>query len=127
MVDDEVKVMKSVQRALQEEHDVTCVQAAADALALLSQGERFEVILCDLMMPQMTGMELHEKLAAQFPDQAKRTVFMTGGAFTERARAFAARRQHRVLTKPVDVRELELLLAELMGVQPGRREPNGRS
>ena len=60
-----------------------------DALARITAGERFDVILCDLMMPHMTGMDLHAALAGAVPEQAERMIFMTGGAFTPSARARA--------------------------------------
>jgi PAS domain S-box-containing protein len=128
VVDDEPLVGAVLQRLLGAKHEVVVATRAAEAIVLLGAGARFDLLLCDLLMPEMSGMELHEKLATQYPDQAKRTVFMTGGAFTERARAFAAKRQHRVLTKPVDLRELEGVLAEALGVRTtaSTREGNGR-
>jgi CheY-like chemotaxis protein len=105
---------------------VVVARRASEALVLLGAGARFDLLLCDLLMPEASGMELFEKLGATYPDQAKRTVFMTGGAFTERARAFAAKRQHRVLTKPVDVREIEALLAEALAAPAeAQRQENG--
>ena len=53
----------------------------AEALALVLEGKRFDLILCDLMMPVMTGMDLHAELLIVAPDQAARMVFMTGGVF----------------------------------------------
>ncbi|HYE93529.1 MAG TPA: hypothetical protein VEA38_21020, partial [Terriglobales bacterium] len=58
--------------------------------------------LCDLMMPAMTGMDLHDQLAETEPSQAARMRFMTGGAFTPRAQAFLAERPARRLDKPFD-------------------------
>ena len=126
VVDDEPLVGAVLQRLLGARHEVVVARRASEALVLLGAGARFDLLLCDLLMPEESGMELFEKLGAAYPDQAKRTVFMTGGAFTERARAFAAKRQHRVLTKPVDVREIEALLAEgLAAPAEARREENG--
>ena len=128
VVDDEPLVGAVLQRLLGSRHEVVVTTRATQALTLLGAGARFDVVLCDLLMPEMTGMELFEKLVAQFPEQAKRTVFMTGGAYTERARAFAAKRQHRILTKPVDLRELELVMAELLGVvAPAARQQEART
>ncbi|HSN90360.1 MAG TPA: PAS domain S-box protein [Anaeromyxobacteraceae bacterium] len=127
VVDDEPLVGNVLQRLLGGRHEVVVATRGAEALVLLGAGARFDLLLCDLLMPEMSGMELYEKLAAEFPDQARHTVFMTGGAFTDRARAFAARRQHRVMTKPVDLRELEGILAEHLGVaKPAGREGEGK-
>lgn len=56
------------------------LDSADEALRLIEGGERYDVILCDLMMPVMTGMELHDALSRFAPDQANAMVFMTGGA-----------------------------------------------
>jgi PAS domain S-box-containing protein len=115
VVDDEPYVGTVLQRLLGAHHEVVVAGKATEALVLLRAGARFDVILSDLLMPELTGMELYETLSREVPDQAARMVFMTGGAYTERARAFAARRQHRILAKPVDLAELERVLVELVG------------
>jgi CheY-like chemotaxis protein len=76
----------------------------------ITQGERFDVILCDLMMPQMTGMDLHARLESQLPEQAAQMVFLSGGAFTARARAFLEEVPNQRLEKPFDARQLLLLV-----------------
>src|SRR5205814_2154268 len=72
VVDDDRVVAAVIQRSVGGEHDVVATLSAADALALVRGGELFDVILCDLMMPQMTGMDLHAALAGSHPDQARR-------------------------------------------------------
>jgi PAS domain S-box-containing protein len=90
VVDDETLVVRGMVRILSREHDVRALVAATEALALVMAGEKFDLILCDLMMPDMTGMELHRRLVEAHPDQADRMIFVTGGAFTEEARQFLA-------------------------------------
>jgi PAS domain S-box-containing protein len=88
VVDDEIYIGAVVQRILIAEHDVVVVDSAARALEVLRDDDFFDVILCDLMMPQITGMELHAELLRRDPGQAERMVFVTGGAFTPWARQF---------------------------------------
>jgi CheY-like chemotaxis protein len=52
------------------------------------------------MMPEMTGMELYDELQKSMPDQANKFIFMSGGAFTDNARAFLARSFNEVIDKP---------------------------
>ena len=100
VVDDEEMVVRSVQRILSKEHDVVATISASKALALCAGGERFDLILCDLMMPDMTGMDLHRELALVAPDQANRMIFVTGGAFTAKARHFLSETPKEHLEKP---------------------------
>jgi CheY-like chemotaxis protein len=102
VVDDDAGVGEAVRESLAREHTVVAVTSAADALDLLARGERYELILCDLMMPSMTGMDLHELLHTMVPAQAERMTFMTGGAFTPRARSFLASHPNARLEKPFD-------------------------
>ncbi|HTB77665.1 MAG TPA: ATP-binding protein [Polyangiaceae bacterium] len=111
IVDDDEKVGQSLAYLLRTDHDVeVSVEPRAIAERLLA-GERFDVILCDLMMPGMTGMELHATVAKRAPEQADRFVFVTGGAFTPAATAFVGRVSNTVLMKPYDLRALNAALA----------------
>ncbi len=91
VVDDEPLVLGAVRRALGAQHDVEGVSSARRALELLTGDEDlFDVVLCDLMMPEMTGMELYGEVRASHPGRARRFVFISGGAFTPGAREFLA-------------------------------------
>jgi len=102
VVDDEELVLRSVTRLLSREHEIVAITAAKDALALCAGGETFDLILCDLMMPDMTGMDLHADLLRVAPEQAARMIFLTGGAFTANAWQFLSETTHEHLDKPFD-------------------------
>ncbi|APR74902.1 Sensor histidine kinase [Minicystis rosea] len=108
VVDDEPMVGRMVERALGQVHKIQSVTSGKDALDRLNAGERWDVILCDLMMPSMTGMDLHDRIVALDPAQAERMVFLSGGAFTRRAREFLE--GHPSLEKPFDLRALEAVI-----------------
>jgi CheY-like chemotaxis protein len=80
------------------------------ALDRLVAGEEFDTVLCDLMMPDLSGMELYERVAAVRPDVAERFVFITGGAFTPRARAFLDRVPNARIDKPFDAANVRSLV-----------------
>ena len=86
VVDDEPGICSSLRRILGQPYETETTTSAREALRLIQAGERFDLILCDLMMPELTGMELHQELREIAPDQADRMVFLTGGAFTPSAR-----------------------------------------
>jgi CheY-like chemotaxis protein len=112
VVDDEPMIATAIGRTLSFEHEVVVSSDAADALERILSGERFDVVLCDLMMPQMTGMDLHAALTENAPDQAERMVFLSGGAFTTAARAFLDEVPNERLEKPFDTRQLSALVNE---------------
>jgi PAS domain S-box-containing protein len=113
VVDDEPMVGRMVERALGPRHKITSVTSGKDALDRLGAGDRFDVILCDLMMPSLSGMDLYDRVLALAPDQAERMVFLSGGAFTRRAREFLER--HPSLEKPFDLRALEAAVEARIG------------
>jgi DNA-binding NtrC family response regulator len=100
VVDDEPMLGTVIQRILGEDHEVVVVSSALDALALVREGRRFDIILSDLMMPDMTGMDLHAELLRSFPDQAQKMIFMTGGTFTDTAGSFLKSVPNQTVEKP---------------------------
>src|SRR5581483_4934690 len=110
IVDDDMVVAYALKRLLERSHDVTVKTGARDVLDGIGGGDRYDVILCDLMMPEMTGMDLYEALAQQVPDEAQRMIFLTGGAFTQRSREFLDQVSNRRLEKPCDLRQLLALI-----------------
>jgi CheY-like chemotaxis protein/two-component sensor histidine kinase len=129
VVDDEVAIGRALQRSLGRYHDVVTMTSGKEALARIASGERFDAILSDLMMPEVTGMELYEELSKIAPAQARSMIFMTGGAFTEVAREFLDRVPNTRLEKPFDVTNVLEIIAATMTFsanEPIARAPTGR-
>jgi signal transduction histidine kinase len=117
VVDDEVILAKAIERTLSPDHEVTTLSSAEVALGRVVAGERFDVIVCDVMMPQMTGIELFAELSRVAPDQAERMIFLTGGAFTHLAQQFLETTKNLRLEKPFDTGHLRKVVNErVMGV-----------
>jgi PAS domain S-box-containing protein len=114
VIDDEAMITNAVSRLLRSEHDVVAVHSVASAMELFQSGEVFDVVLCDLMMPQVTGLDLHASLLELDPRQAARMVFMTGGAFTPKARAFLDSAPNQRIEKPFDAQGLRALVNGLV-------------
>jgi CheY-like chemotaxis protein len=66
-------------------------------------------------MPVMDGIELHRRLSLTCPEEAKRMVFMTGGAMTARVEAFFRRVPNLLLDKPIDLDGLRALIERRVG------------
>src|SRR5690606_8747308 len=103
-------ILKVVKRTLDKEHEVVTTPTAAQALAWLKAGESFDVILCDIMMPQMTGMEFHAELCKLDSVLAERVIFLSGGAFTPATRAFLDGVTHERVEKPFDASQVRALV-----------------
>jgi nitrogen-specific signal transduction histidine kinase len=109
VVDDERMILNMVGRVLGWAHDVKTTTSAREAIAHVEAG-KFDVIICDLMMPDMTGMDLYAELFRRDPELAGRIIFLTGGAFTPRARDFLDEVQNARLEKPFDHPALKALV-----------------
>jgi len=114
VIDDEPMIGRAVQLMLEGAHDVTTLVSAREALERLVAREDYDVIVCDLMMPEMTGMDLHAAVVEKRPEIAERFVFLTGGAFTPRARAFLERTPNALLEKPFETTALLEAIAATM-------------
>jgi CheY-like chemotaxis protein len=101
VIDDDAMVAKALSRVL-DDHDVTVLTDAREARERLARGERFDLIFCDLMMPEMTGMDLHAEISRTIPGLCDRMIFVSGGAFTPTAMEFLARVPNERIDKPFD-------------------------
>lgn len=110
VVDDEPMIGNAVKRALGKEHEIVPALSAEEALAYLATDKDIDLVLCDLLMPQMTGMELYEVLRGSDPQLAEQMIFLTGGAFTTRAKAFLDEVPNQRIEKPFDPLHLRALL-----------------
>jgi len=113
IVDDEPMILGALRRSFSSDYHVTCVGDGRRALERIRAGERYDAILCDLMMPEITGMDLYAEMSRIAPDQIERMVFVTGGAFTPRAREFLESIPNARVEKPIDFQNLKLLLRNL--------------
>lgn len=121
VIDDEPRFVESLSLALGDDHDVETSTSAAAALELLaaraSGAQPFDVVLCDLAMPEIDGVTFYERMQAM--GIGDRFVLMTGGAFAPRAASFVESRACPTISKPF---LLERLLALLDRVAPARAD-----
>jgi PAS domain S-box-containing protein len=115
VVDDEPYICTAIQRLLRREHRVTALTTVKEALALLETGERFDVILSDLMMPEQNGEDFYKELNRVAPDQARRMIFMTGGAFTPRSEEFLRSSPVPQVAKPISLEMLQGAIRQVVG------------
>ena len=113
IIDDEPLLGQTLRFAFQDKHDVEVASSGREALDRLATDADFDLVLCDLMMPDVSGEHVYRAVTERTPSLVQRFVFMTGGAFTERAQEFLAHFAGRQLEKPFNIDEVESLLSEL--------------
>jgi signal transduction histidine kinase len=111
VIDDELLVGRSIRRALRG-HEVEVFTSGTDAIERLRSSEPVDVVFCDLLMPDVSGMEVYAEVAAARPELASAFVFMTGGAFTAKARAFLEETSVLCLEKPFELGKVRQLVAD---------------
>jgi PAS domain S-box-containing protein len=116
VVDDEAAIGKAIRRILSSEHDVTLETDARAAFERISSADAaYDVIFCDLMMPNMSGMDFFEQVASRSPALAERIVFLTGGAFSPRSEEFLRVNRNRCLSKPFSREAVSGMVHRLLG------------
>jgi PAS domain S-box-containing protein len=119
VVDDEEQIRNALRRLLGQQHEVVAVASGREGKALLEKDPAFDLILCDLMMPEVTGMDLHAWLVAQGSRLARRVVFISGGAFTPSASDYVARVGNLQVEKPFEPSTLRKLVSEMVAAARG--------
>jgi signal transduction histidine kinase/DNA-binding response OmpR family regulator len=112
-VDDERLLQSSIRRLLERHHEVVLASSGHRALEILAK-DRFDVVLCDLIMPGMNGMLLYEAVKALMPEQAARFVFLTGGTSSPEARDFLLSVDNPRAYKPLSAEEIMRLIAQCL-------------
>jgi CheY-like chemotaxis protein len=105
-IDDEMLLLKAYRRMLIDHHDIEVVAGGADALALLENDRRFDVILCDLQMPELSGGDVYRTVARRWPGLEQRIIVITGGAFSSEARKFLEEGIVTAVNKPFQLEEI---------------------
>lgn len=112
VIDDIPALLKSIKRMLRP-HNVTTASSGQEAMMLLEQQD-FDLILCDLMMPQMTGIDVFNAVKEKFRGTEARIVFMTGGVFTSTVQNFFATTPKPCLDKPFTPEEVKSFVARCL-------------
>jgi PAS domain S-box-containing protein len=132
IVDDEPALARALHRDLSQEHEVVVAGGGEEALAILRGDQSFALILCDMMMLDVSGQDVYDWLKANCPALVPQVVFITGGATTNRARDFLESVDNVVLDKPIELKKLRRIVRGLVRNAPAaprerRRAPRIRA
>ncbi len=122
VVDDEPAVGRVLQRILRG-HQVDVACSGRQALELLDQGLEPDAVLCDVMMPDLTGRDVYEAVRREYTGLEHRFVFVSGGAFTTGARDFLASIPNLLLEKPFDEARVRSVVEDIVR----QRQPQPRA
>jgi PAS domain S-box-containing protein len=114
VVDDDVLVGETIARLLRRDHEVVVASCGEEALAHIQAGEWFDAIVSDVMMPNMTGLELLEHLVTLAPEQSRRLLFLSGGVFADETQARLEELGTVQLDKPINGRDLRAAVASVV-------------
>ncbi len=110
IVDDEPLIRRSLSRLLNG-YEVVTAASGRQAIEML-KSESFDVVICDLMMGDLTGIDVYHAIEVDSPRLKDRVVFITGGAFTDATREFLEHTTNRTLKKPISRKELHAAIAQ---------------
>jgi PAS domain S-box-containing protein len=116
IIDDEAPVRSPLRRFLERRGwQVVEAEDGGQGLQILRRSgfEDFDLILSDLKMPGMSGIELHEQLQAERADLVSRLVFITGDVVSTDVAAFLRQTARPVLEKPFELTELDSVIERL--------------
>ena len=114
LIDDEPMVSRVLAQLLGRRYDVETAAGLETAMAALSGNRVFDIVLCDMMMLDGTGVDVHAWISANRPELTRRMIFMTGGTFTPKARAFLANIDSPSLTKPFALADLDAAIVRVL-------------
>ncbi|MBC7174317.1 MAG: hybrid sensor histidine kinase/response regulator [Polyangiaceae bacterium] len=114
VVDDEPAILRVLVEVLSPDHDLMTAASGEEAKAMLRVDDRFDVVLCDVVMDDGTGVELFRFIEAEHPPLAPRVLFMTGGVMTSEAKELLAGLPDRIVPKPVETEALRNRIGEML-------------
>ena len=112
LIDDEPVLLRGLKRTLSE-HDVMTAGSVTQGMELY-ESHPFDIVFCDLMMPEANGLEFYARLNALGPTHAERLVLMTGGVFADRLGRSLSEMPTPCILKPFKHGELERLISQAL-------------
>lgn len=114
VVDDDELVGQVVARVLSSDHDVVTARSGAEAIGLITGGCTFDAVVCDVVMPEMSGIELYYWIRTQAPEVLRSFMFLTGGAIDAKTSAALAGLVEPRMAKPFHPPDLKALVGDLV-------------
>ncbi|WP_437979345.1 ATP-binding protein [Sorangium sp. So ce295] len=128
VVEDEASLARALSEQLGRVHEVALAPSADAAMGMLAGGQRFDVVLCDLRMPGMSGDVFYTRIRESDPVLAQGFIFMTGVGFGADVERFLASSGRPLLEKPFSAEDALSAIAEVVSANSAPRpEPRDSS
>jgi CheY-like chemotaxis protein len=114
IADDEVAVIRSLRRVLDQYYDIFAARSGEEAVDILRTNPQIEAVLYDVSMPRMGGIEFYEEVIRQGISRAERIIFVKAGSYDPEMTAFLSETTNPVVDKPFDIPMLNELIASLL-------------
>ena len=114
VVDDDPEIGSTIRSILGQENEILYFSNGRDAMKHFRRRPAVDIIFCDLMMPEMSGMEVFAALEAEAPDMARRMVFLSGGLTTPLAEKFLKSVSNRRCGKPIGAAAVKQIVKEIL-------------
>ncbi|MDR3478722.1 MAG: response regulator [Gammaproteobacteria bacterium] len=114
IIDDELFILKSLSRILEDDYDVTTALGGKIALELLKQNNQYDLIISDISMPDTNGVEMYKIISKEYPGLEEKIIFMTGFAYTDDIVNFLAEIKNPFLAKPFEVDSLNTTIKNFL-------------
>jgi CheY-like chemotaxis protein len=116
VIDDEVFLGQTLRMGLEDAFSIEVELRGQPALDRLLSGEQWDIVLCDLSLPDLSGSQIWSRLREARPELASRFVIMTGGAVTQESQSFLSLYPGPVLQKPFRLSDVEALAVRILGL-----------
>lgn len=114
VIDDEQLLGQTIQLGLEDSLSVELETSGTRGLERILSDDQFELVLCDLSLPDLSGIDIYARVQKERPELTKRFVVMTGGAVSTESRDFLESYEGPLLNKPFTLSQVESLVSGIL-------------
>ena len=123
IIDDEPTIRRLLAKVLRK-HDVVEAASGQAGLEALREHGPFDVVLCDVRMPEVTGIDVERVLSEECPELLSRVLYMSGGGYEAELQEFLdALPPERRIDKPFPVLEVAARINDLITASQAAQDP----
>ncbi len=117
LIDDDEELLDVLKEIFSVYYQCKGFSNADEALVEIKSGTSYDCIVCDLMMPKMSGFEFYAAVRSSQPTWLSRILFMTGGSYSKEMNEFLNKPEINYCGKPIQVKAILKLVNDLIQKQ----------